>query len=188
MDAKADIGLIGLGVMGQNLVLNMNDHGFTVAVFNRTTSKTAEFLNSGAKGTSVIGTSSIKEFIGILKRPRLVMMMVKAGKAVDSLIEQLLPYVEEGDVLIDGGNSNFKDSMRVANYLESKKLLYIGCGVSGGEEGARKGPSLMPGGSTSAWPHVKELFQKIAAKAPDGVPCCNWVGESGSRAFCEDGP
>jgi 6-phosphogluconate dehydrogenase len=183
MGTSADIGLIGLGVMGENLVLNMDDHGFTVVVFNRTLSKVDEFLNGNARGRKIIGSYSIKEFIQKLKRPRRVMMMVKAGKAVDQLIDQLIPLLDENDIIIDGGNANYKDSMRVASYLQSKKILYVGSGVSGGEEGARLGPSLMPGGSYAAWPHVKEIFQKIAAKAIDGAPCCEWIGESGSGHF-----
>ena len=153
---KADIGLIGLAVMGQNLILNMDDNGFTVAVFNRTVSKVDEFLNSGAQGTKVIGTHSIKELIGVLKKPRLVMLMVKAGQPVDDFIEQLIPFLESGDIIIDGGNSNYEDTIRRTAYVESKELLYIGTGVSGGEEGARFGPSIMPGGSPDAWQHIKD--------------------------------
>src|SRR5687768_17290752 len=181
--AEADIGLIGLAVMGQNLVLNMDDHGYTVAVYNRTTAKVDDFVNGRASGTKVIGTHSIEELVGLLKRPRRVMMMVQAGKPVDDLIEQLIPHLEPGDILIDGGNSLFTDSMRRAAYIESKGLLYVGTGVSGGEEGARHGPSLMPGGSAGAWPHIKPIFQAIAAKVADGTPCCDWVGENGSGHF-----
>ena len=183
MQPTADIGLIGLAVMGQNLVLNMNDHGFTVAVFNRTTSKVDAFLANEAQGTNVIGTHSIQELIGALKRPRRVMLMIQAGKAVDDTIEQLLPYLEAGDIIIDGGNSLYTDSMRRTAYLESKGLLFVGTGVSGGEEGARHGPSIMPGGSPAAWPHIKPIFQAIAAKVPDGSPCCDWVGENGAGHF-----
>ena len=183
MEAKADIGLIGLAVMGQNLVLNMDDHGFTVAVYNRTLSKVDDFINGAAKGTKVIGTHSIEELVGALKRPRRVMLLVKAGNVVDDFIEQLLPHLEAGDIIIDGGNSNYQDSMRRTEYVESKGLLYIGTGVSGGEEGARHGPSLMPGGSPAAWPHVKPIFQAVAAKVDDGVPCCDWVGENGAGHF-----
>ena len=183
MEPKADIGLIGLAVMGQNLVLNMNDHGFTVAVYNRTTSKVDDFINGNAKGTNVIGTYSIEELVSHLKRPRRVMMMVKAGKPVDLLIEQLIPHLEEGDIIIDGGNSLYTDSMRRTEYLESKGNLFVGTGVSGGEEGARHGPSLMPGGSPQAWPHVKPILQSIAAKVADGTPCCDWVGENGAGHF-----
>jgi 6-phosphogluconate dehydrogenase len=183
MEAKADIGLIGLAVMGQNLVLNMDDHGFTVAVYNRTVSKVDDFVNGGAKGTKVIGTHSIEELVAVLKRPRRVMLLVKAGKAVDDFIEKLLPHLEEGDIIIDGGNSNYQDSMRRTAYVESKGLLYVGTGVSGGEDGARHGPSIMPGGSPEAWSHVKPIFQAIAAKVDDGSPCCDWVGENGAGHF-----
>ncbi len=181
--SKADIGLIGLAVMGQNLVLNMDDHAFTVAVFNRTVSKVDEFINGNAKGTKVIGAHSIKELVSLLKKPRRVMLLVKAGQAVDEFIEQLLPHLEPGDIIIDGGNSNYNDSMRRTQYVESKGLLYIGTGVSGGEEGARHGPSIMPGGSPAAWPHVKPIFQAVAAKVEDGSPCCDWVGENGAGHF-----
>jgi len=179
---KADIGLIGLAVMGQNLVLNMNDHGFTVAVFNRTVSKVDSFLCGEAKGTRIRGAHSLKELVGLLKKPRRVMLLVQAGPAVDDFIGQLIPLLEKGDVIIDGGNSNYNDSIRRAAYVESKGLLYIGTGVSGGEEGARLGPSIMPGGSPAAWPHVKPIFQAIAAKV-DGAPCCDWVGENGAGHY-----
>ena len=185
--SKADIGLIGLAVMGQNLVLNMNDHGYTVAVFNRTTSKVDAFLENGAKGTQVIGAHTLDELVGLLKRPRRVMLMVQAGKPVDDFIEMLLPLLEPGDIIIDGGNSNYNDSIRRTQYLESKGLLFIGTGVSGGEEGARNGPSIMPGGSVAAWEHVKPIFQSVAAKVvrPDGGedPCCDWVGEDGAGHY-----
>lgn len=183
MTPTADIGLIGLAVMGQNLVLNMNDHGYTVAVYNRTTDKVDAFLANEAQGTQVVGTYSIEELVAVLKRPRRVMMMVKAGGAVDALIEQLIPHLEPGDIIIDGGNSNYPDSTRRTHYLESKGLLFIGTGISGGEEGARHGPSIMPGGSVAAWPHVKEIFQDVAAKVADGTPCCDWVGENGAGHF-----
>jgi 6-phosphogluconate dehydrogenase len=183
MEAQADIALIGLAVMGQNLVLNMNDHGFTVAVFNRTVSKVDEFLANEAKGTRVIGTHSIPELVASLKRPRRVMMLVKAGKPVDEFIEQLIPHLEPGDIIIDGGNSLFQDTIRRTKYVESKGLLYIGTGVSGGEEGARRGPSIMPGGSPTAWPHVKDIFQAVCAKVEDGAPCCDWVGENGAGHY-----
>src|SRR5512142_1821695 len=183
MEPKADIAVIGLAVMGQNLILNMNDHGFTVAAFNRTVSKVDEFLNQEAKGTRVIGAHSFEEMVGLLKRPRRVMLMVKAGKPVDEFIEHLLPLLEPGDIIIDGGNSLFEDTMRRTKYVESKGLLYIGTGVSGGEEGARRGPSIMPGGSPQAWPHVKPIFQAIAAKVQDGTPCCDWVGENGAGHY-----
>ena len=178
-----DIGLIGLAVMGQNLVLNMNDHGFKVAVFNRTTSKVDDFIGDEAKGTEVVGTHTIPEFIASLKRPRRVMLMVKAGSAVDQTIDELLPLLEAGDIVIDGGNSLFTDSSRREASLSAKGILFVGTGVSGGEEGARFGPSIMPGGNPAAWPHVKPIFQAIAAKVEDGTPCCDWVGEGGSGHY-----
>jgi 6-phosphogluconate dehydrogenase len=180
---QGNIGLIGLAVMGQNLVLNMNDHGYTVVVYNRTTSKVDDFLANEAKGTNVQGAHSIEELVAKLKRPRRIMMLVKAGKPVDDFIEQLLPHLEPGDIVIDGGNSLFEDSNRRQAYLESRGLLFIGTGVSGGEEGARRGPSIMPGGSPAAWPHVKEIFQAVAAKVDGGVPCCDWVGEGGAGHY-----
>jgi len=183
MEGQADIALIGLAVMGQNLVLNMNDHGFTVAVFNRTVSKVDDFLANEAKGTKVIGAHSLAELAGSLKKPRRVMLMVKAGKPVDELIEELLPLLEKGDIIIDGGNSLYEDTNRRTKYLQEKGLLFVGTGVSGGEEGARRGPSIMPGGSKDAWPHVKDIFQAIAAKVDDGVPCCDWVGENGAGHY-----
>jgi len=183
MQPTADIALIGLAVMGQNLILNMNDHGFKVVAYNRTVSKVDEFLNNEAKGTNVIGAHSIEEMVSGLKRPRRVMMLVKAGAPVDEFIEQLIPHLEPGDIIIDGGNSLFEDTIRRTKYVESKGLLYIGTGVSGGEEGARRGPSIMPGGSPAAWPHVKDIFQKIAAKVDDGTPCCDWVGENGAGHY-----
>jgi 6-phosphogluconate dehydrogenase len=183
MEPRADIGLIGLAVMGQNLVLNMDDHGYTVAVYNRTVSKVDDFIKGDARGTRVIGAHSVEELIGVLKRPRRVMLMVKAGQAVDDFIETLVPHLEPGDIIIDGGNSNYNDTTRRTAYVESKGLLYIGTGVSGGEEGARHGPSIMPGGSPAAWPAVKPIFQAIAAKVDDGSPCCDWVGENGAGHF-----
>src|SRR5579872_5078879 len=183
MDPQADIALIGLAVMGQNLVLNMNDHGFTVAVFNRTVSRVDEFIGKEAKSTKVLGAHSIAELASMLKRPRRIMMMVKAGKAVDDLIAELLPHLERGDIIIDGGNSLYQDTMRRTKELEEKGLLFVGAGVSGGEEGARHGPSIMPGGSPAAWPHVKGIFQGIAAKVEGGVPCCDWVGENGAGHY-----
>jgi 6-phosphogluconate dehydrogenase len=183
MEPKADIGVIGLAVMGQNLILNMNDHGFTVAAFNRTVSKVDEFLAHEAKGTNVLGAHSVEEFVSQLKKPRRVMLMVKAGKPVDEFIDLLLPHLDPGDILIDGGNSLFEDTARRVRTVESKGLLYIGTGVSGGEEGARRGPSIMPGGSPAAWPHVKTLFQGIAAKVDNNTPCCDWVGEGGAGHF-----
>ena len=179
---KADIGLIGLAVMGQNLVLNMNDHGVRVAVFNRTVSRVDEFLAQGAKGTPIRGAHSLSELVGMLKRPRRVMMLVQAGPAVDGFIEQLIPLLEKGDIIIDGGNSNYGDTIRRTAHVESHGLLYIGTGVSGGEEGARLGPSIMPGGSPAAWPHVRPIFQAIAARV-DGAPCCDWVGENGAGHY-----
>ena len=180
---KCDIGLIGLAVMGQNLVLNMDDHGYKVAVFNRTVSKIDDFINTNAKGTNIIGAKTIEEFVSLLEKPRRVMLMIKAGKPVDDFIEILIPHLEGGDTIIDGGNSNYIDTIRRAEYVESKGLLYIGTGVSGGEEGARFGPSIMPGGSPAAWPHVKDIFQSISAKVDDGVPCCDWVGENGAGHY-----
>src|SRR5580765_5075036 len=183
MEPKGDIAVIGLAVMGQNLILNMNDHGFTVVAHNRTVAKVDEFLNKEAKGTKVVAAHAIPEMVAQLKKPRRVMLMVKAGKPVDEFIEQLLPHLEPGDIIIDGGNSLFEDTMRRVKYVESKGLLFIGTGVSGGEEGARHGPSIMPGGSPAAWPHVKSIFQGIAAKVDDNVPCCDWVGEGGAGHY-----
>ncbi len=180
---SCDIGLIGLAVMGQNLVLNMNDHGYRVAVFNRTVSKVDEFINNEAKGTQVVGAHSIPELIEALKNPRRVMLMVKAGDTVDQMIDQLVPHLEKGDIIIDGGNSHYPDTNRRTKTLADKGLLFIGTGVSGGEEGARHGPSIMPGGNPAAWPHVKEIFQAIAAKVEDGTPCCDWVGENGAGHY-----
>lgn len=183
MEATADIALIGLAVMGQNIILNMNDHGYTVVAFNRTVSKVDEFLAKEAKGTKVLGAHSIEEMVKLLKKPRRVMMLVKAGQAVDDFIELLLPHLEQGDIIIDGGNSLYQDTIRRTKYVESKGLLYIGTGVSGGEEGARRGPSIMPGGSPAAWPYVKEIFQSVSAKVEDGSPCCDWVGENGAGHY-----
>src|SRR5690242_15719558 len=183
MEPQADIALIGLAVMGQNLILNMNDHGFTVVAYNRTVEKVDHFLANEAKGTKVLGAHSVQEMIAQLKKPRRVMMLVKAGKPVDEFIEQLVPHLEPGDIIIDGGNSLFEDTNRRAKYCESKGLLYIGTGVSGGEEGARHGPSIMPGGSPKAWPHVKDIFQGVAARVADGTPCCDWVGEQGAGHY-----
>src|SRR6266851_8157064 len=180
---SCDIGLIGLAVMGQNLVLNMNDHGYRVAVFNRTVSKVDDFLADEAKGTQVVGAHSIEELTQALKKPRRVMLMVKAGDTVDQMIDTLVPHLEKGDIIIDGGNSHFPDTNRRTKALAEKGLLFIGTGVSGGEEGARKGPSIMPGGNPAAWPAVKEIFQAIAAKVEDGTPCCDWVGEDGAGHY-----
>src|SRR5205085_4995843 len=174
---SCDIGLIGLAVMGQNLILNMNDHGYRVAVFNRTVAKVDEFTQNEAAGTQVVGTHSIEEFVQALKKPRRAMLMVKAGDTVDQMIESLLPHLEAGDIVIDGGNSHYPDTNRRTKSLAEKEIIFIGTGVSGGEEGARFGPSIMPGGNPAGWPHVKEIFQAIAAKVEDGLPCCDWVGE-----------
>ncbi|PKL50553.1 MAG: phosphogluconate dehydrogenase (NADP(+)-dependent, decarboxylating) [Planctomycetes bacterium HGW-Planctomycetes-1] len=181
--SKADIGLIGLAVMGENLILNMESKGFTVACFNRTVSKVDNFINGRAKGKNIIGCHSIEELCANLKTPRKVMLMVKAGQAVDDFIEMVLPHLENGDIIIDGGNSHFPDTTRRTKYVESKGKLYIGTGVSGGEEGALTGPSIMPGGSPAAWISVKPIFQKIAAHTEDGEPCCDWVGENGAGHF-----
>lgn len=178
----ADIALIGLAVMGQNLILNMNDHKFVVCAYNRTTEKVDHFLANEAKGTNVIGAHSVKEMVSKLKKPRRVMMLVKAGAAVDAFIDQLLPHLEEGDIVIDGGNSEYLDTQRRTKFLKEKKILFVGSGVSGGEEGARYGPSLMPGGAEEAWPHVKEIFQSISAKV-NNEPCCDWVGADGAGHY-----
>jgi 6-phosphogluconate dehydrogenase len=183
MEPQGDIALIGLAVMGQNLILNMNDHGFTVVAYNRTVSKVDEFLANEAKGTKVQGAHSIEEMIKKLKRPRRVMMLVKAGQPVDDFIAQVAPHLEKGDIIIDGGNSLYQDTIRRVKEVEAKGLLYIGTGVSGGEEGARRGPSIMPGGSPAAWPHVKNIFQAVAAKVDNGVPCCDWVGQGGAGHY-----
>ena len=183
MKQKADIGLIGLAVMGENLVLNMESKGYTVAVFNRTVDKVNNFIEGRGKDKNFIGAQSLEEFVASIERPRKVMLLVKAGKPVDDFIERLLPLLDKGDIIIDGGNSHFPDTVRRTEYVESKGLLYVGSGVSGGEEGALNGPSLMPGGSPEAWSHVKEIFQAIAAKVDGGVPCCDWVGENGAGHF-----
>jgi len=184
MDKKADIGLIGLAVMGQNLVLNMCDHGYTVAVFNRTVSKVDEFMNDAGKGfTNLLPSHSIEQFVGLLKSPRKVMLMVKAGEVVDQFIDLVAPHLEKGDIIIDGGNSHFPDSNRRTKALADKGILFVGSGVSGGEEGARNGPSIMPGGNAQAWPSVKPIFQAIAAKTDKGEPCCDWVGGTGSGHY-----
>jgi 6-phosphogluconate dehydrogenase len=183
MEKKGDIAVIGLAVMGQNLILNMNDHGYTVVAFNRTISKVDDFLADAAKGTNVIGAHSIEEMVGLLKTPRKIMLMVKAGEAVDAEIEKLLPFLSPGDCIIDGGNSYFTDTIRRTKNLEDKGFLYIGTGVSGGEEGARRGPSIMPGGSIKAWPLVKDIFKAISAKTPAGEPCCDWVGNNGAGHY-----
>merc|ERR1712168_1635286 len=181
-EGDADIALIGLAVMGQNLILNMNDHGFKVVAYNRTTSKVDEFLNNEAAGTNVVGAHSLEEMVGKLKKPRKVMILVKAGSAVDAFIDKLVPLLEKGDIIIDGGNSEYQDTIRRTKDLDSKGILYVGSGVSGGEEGARYGPSLMPGGNPAAWPAIKPIFQSICAKSGE-EPCCDWVGEDGSGHF-----
>lgn len=179
----ADIGLIGLAVMGQNLVMNMNDHGYKVAVYNRTVSKVEDFMGKAAKGSEVVGTKSLEEFFQALKRPRKVMFMVKAGQPVDMLIEECLPFLEKGDIIIDGGNSHYPDTERRYEMCKEKGILFMGAGISGGEEGARHGPSIMPGGNKEAWTHVKPIFQSIAAKSDNGEPCCDWVGEGGAGHY-----
>lgn len=180
---KADIGLIGLAVMGENLALNMESKGYTVAVYNRTSEKVDRFIGGRAAGKDIIGCHTLEELVGHLEKPRKVFMMVKAGQAVDDMLGQLLPLLEDGDILIDGGNSHFPDTIRRTDYVERQGKLYIGTGVSGGEEGALKGPSMMPGGSPAAWPYVKPIFQSICAKVEDGSPCCDWVGENGAGHF-----
>lgn len=181
-NAVGDLGLIGLAVMGQNLILNAADHGFTVVAFNRTVSKVDHFIANEAKGKSIIGAHSIQDLCDKLKRPRRIMLLVKAGPAVDDFIEALMPFLEAGDIIIDGGNSHFPDSNRRTKYLAEKKIRFVGAGVSGGEEGARYGPSIMPGGNEEAWPYIKDIFQAIAAKS-DGEACCEWVGDEGAGHF-----
>ena len=183
MKELSDIGLVGLAVMGENLVLNMESKGFRVSVFNRTVEKVDKFMEGRGKGKNIYGAHSLEDFVGSLKAPRKVFLMVKAGQAVDDFIEKLIPILSPGDIIIDGGNTHFPDTARRTAYVESKGLLYIGTGVSGGEEGALKGPSMMPGGSPAAWPHVKPIFQGICAKVADGSPCCDWVGEGGAGHF-----
>ena len=180
---KADIGVIGLAVMGQNLILNMNDHGYKVAAYNRSTAKVDEFLQGAAKGTQIIGAHSLQELADTLEKPRIIMLMVRAGDAVDQTVAQLLPYLEPGDIIIDGGNSHYPDTNRRVAALREQGIRYLGVGVSGGEEGARHGPSIMPGGNADAWPHVKPILQAIAAKTKDGEPCCDWVGADGAGHF-----
>ena len=183
MKELSDIGLIGLAVMGENLVLNMESKGFRVSVFNRTVEKVDKFMEGRGKGRNIYGAHTLEEFVGSLKAPRKVFLMVKAGAAVDAFIDKLIPVLDPGDIIIDGGNTHFPDTARRTEYVESKGLLYIGTGVSGGEEGALKGPSMMPGGSPAAWPFVKPIFQGICAKVADGSPCCDWVGEGGAGHF-----
>ncbi len=182
-EPSADIGLIGLAVMGENLVLNMESRGYTVAVFNRTTSKVDEFIHGRGKGKKLVGTHSVKDLVAALKKPRKVMIMVKAGAPVDAVIDEVAPLLEPGDILIDGGNTHYPDTTRRTQALKKKGLLFVGTGVSGGEEGALKGPSIMPGGNPEAWPHVKPIFQAIAARVADGTPCCDWVGAEGSGHY-----
>ncbi|HEY2404953.1 MAG TPA: decarboxylating NADP(+)-dependent phosphogluconate dehydrogenase [Polyangiaceae bacterium] len=181
-EPRSDIALIGLAVMGQNLVMNMNDHGFTVSVYNRTASVTDEFLAGPAKGSQVVGCKSVEELVASLKKPRRVFILVKAGSAVDAVIDQLTPLLDKGDIVIDGGNSHFPDSQRRFDALKRKGMLFVGSGVSGGEEGARHGPSIMPGGDPEAWPHIKDILQSVSAKV-DGEPCCDWVGSGGSGHY-----
>ena len=183
MKAVSDIGLIGLAVMGENLVLNMESKGFHVSVFNRTVEKVDRFVEGRGKGKNIYGAHSLEDFVASLKSPRKVFLMVKAGQAVDDFIEKLIPLLDKGDIIIDGGNTHFPDTTRRTAYVESKGLLYVGTGVSGGEEGALNGPSMMPGGSPAAWPYVKPIFQGICAKVEDGTPCCDWVGEGGAGHF-----
>ena len=183
MKAVSDIGLVGLAVMGENLALNMESKGFHVSVYNRTVEKVDHFMEGRGKGLNFYGAHSLEDFIASLKSPRKVFLMVKAGKPVDDFIEKLIPLLDKGDIIIDGGNTHFPDTARRTEYVESKGLLYIGTGVSGGEEGALKGPSMMPGGSPAAWPFVKPIFQGISAKVADGTPCCDWVGQGGAGHF-----
>ncbi len=183
MGIKSDIGVIGLAVMGENLILNFNDHGYKVSCFNRTPSKVDEFMSNEAKGTKVTGYHTLKEFVDSLALPRKILLMVKAGDAVDSFIGKLTPLLQKGDIIIDGGNSFYKDTQRRLEELESKGLYFLGCGISGGEDGARHGPSMMPGGSIQAWNHVKEMLQTISAKTPKGDPCCDFVGEGGAGHY-----
>ncbi|KAF3860305.1 hypothetical protein F7725_000560 [Dissostichus mawsoni] len=181
--AQADIALIGLAVMGQNLIMNMNDHGFVVCAYNRTVSKVHDFLKNEAKGSKVIGAESLEDMVSKLKKPRRIVLLVKAGQAVDDFIDKLVPLLESGDIIIDGGNSEYRDTTRRCQSMKAKGLLFVGSGVSGGEEGARYGPSLMPGGHKEAWPHIKDIFQSIAAKVGTGEPCCDWVGDEGAGHF-----
>merc|ERR1712226_889103 len=183
VEPVADIALIGLAVMGQNIILNMNDHGYAVCAYNRSTDKVDRFLENEAKGTKIVGAHSVEEMVAKLKKPRRVMLLVKAGQAVDDFIEKIYPLLDKGDIIIDGGNSEYQDTRRRTKYLEEKGILYVGSGVSGGEEGARYGPSIMPGGNPKAWPAIKPIFQAICAKASNGDPCCDWVGEDGSGHF-----
>ncbi len=186
MSVKGDIGVIGLAVMGQNLILNMNDHGFKVVAYNRTTSKVDEFLQGAAKGTNIIGAYSLEDLASKLEKPRKVMLMVRAGDVVDQFIDALLLHLEEGDIIIDGGNSNYPDTNRRVKALAEKGIRFIGSGVSGGEEGARHGPSIMPGGNQEAWQYVKPIFQAISAKTEQGEPCCGFSERQWCWSFCEN--
>jgi 6-phosphogluconate dehydrogenase len=188
MSGKADIGMIGLAVMGENLALNMESRGYKVAVYNRTVPGVEEgvvdrFVSGRGSGKKFTATHSVEDFVNSLARPRKIMMMIKAGKPVDEMIQQLIPYLDAGDIVIDGGNSNHTDTTRRVDFFESKGLRFVGSGVSGGEEGALNGPSLMPGGTPSAWPEIKPIFQAIAAKTDDGSPCCQWIGDKGAGHF-----
>ena len=183
MNNTADIGVVGLAVMGENLILNMESHGFTVACYNRTVAKVDAFVGGRGKGKKLIGCHHVEELIAALARPRKIMMMVRAGQAVDDLIAELVPLLAPGDILIDGGNSHYPDTIRRCAAAAERKLLYVGAGVSGGEEGALKGPSIMPGGHAEAWPALKPIFQAIAAKVDAGTPCCEWLGPDGSGHF-----
>ena len=180
---KSDIGVIGLAVMGENLVLNMESKGFTVSVYNRTVLKVDTFMQSRAKNKNIFGAHSLEEFVHSLESPKKIMLMIKAGEAVDKMIDELIPFLSAGDIIIDGGNSHYEDTERRTLYVESKGLFYIGTGVSGGEEGALKGPSMMPGGSYEAWEKVKPIFTSICAKTESGEPCCDWVGKGGAGHF-----
>ncbi len=180
---KGDIGVIGLAVMGQNLILNMNDHGFKVVAYNRTVAKVDEFLNGAAKGTNIVGATSLQDLVEQLESPRKVMLMVRAGEVVDQFIDNLVPLLDEGDIIIDGGNTNYPDTNRRVAALREKGIRFVGAGVSGGEEGARFGPSIMPGGDPQAWPHVRPIFQAISAKTDKGEACCDWVGSEGAGHF-----
>jgi 6-phosphogluconate dehydrogenase len=182
-DSSCDIGLIGLAVMGENLALNIESRGYSVCVYNRTPDRTQKFIAGRAKGRRFVGAQTLQEFVGALKAPRKIILLVRAGKPVDELIDQLTPLLSKGDVLIDGGNSLYTDTIRRVQSVEAKGLLYVGSGVSGGEEGALRGPSLMPGGSTAAWPLIRPIFHAICARTPEGEPCCDWMGEDGAGHF-----